>query len=688
MNQTTLLGVAALALAGVASAQIVPTVVVAGDINVATVWGPPNIYELNGEIHVLDGATLTILPGTVIASDNTVTFPGASGPAALCVDRGGMLIANGTQNLPIVFTSKSDGTTPAGGLSTNMTGAHRPAATSEWGGLCILGEGYVSYCISGTPNTPVPSSANEAPMEGLLRDPLRMYGGGEVPTVMPSGGYTSDGDGDNDDSGSLSYCSIRYNGFTTAVGIELNGLGLGGVGRDTDLHHIENINSQDDGIEIWGGATRIKHVVVWNSGDDSFDVDQGWRGKAQHGLIVQGFSTGASQGSGVSDNCFEIDGAEMCHWQPVTSSIISNFTVVGAYDCNGTGDPVNGNNGGDHATEWRDNARVQFHRCLWVDIGDALVARPNTNGTDNERCHNGVAGSGYGCNGTLSWANTWLTASSSTSTVNPFPGGAELTPAQAYTAQAAGNLIEFRDNLIVQQNNSVNFLTEATARGVVPPYSGNNNHNILTAANPIAITREAACTTIAGTNMSRVTFLDPRPTTADARLSQEWAPETWGFLDGSRYRGGFCEGNLWTTGWTGIDAYNLIAADTANVDLANCRAGIVGCPQQVSTGTWAAGTNVTIDVKNLDPVFSSCLLVAGFFRIDFPALGGTLVPSPDIILSLSGAPGSGTCQASWINPPGGSGITLYTQALGLDVSLLFLPALEASFSNAQAHLQP
>ena len=601
-----------------------------------------------------------------------------------------MLIANGTRTQPIVFTSKSDGSTPAGGLASNMNGTHRQSATSEWGGVVVMGEGYVSYCVSGTTNTPVPASTNEAPMEGLLRANIRNYGGGKVASTMPSG-YVSDGDGDNDDSGSLSYVSLRYNGFVAGSTVELNGLGLGGVGRSTDLHHIESINSQDDGIEIWGGTANLKNIVVWNCGDDSFDVDQGWRGKAQHGLIVQGYTAGASQGSGISDNVFEMDGAEMCHWQPVTSSVIANFTVVGGYDWNGTGNPTTGNNGADHATEWRDNARVQFHRNLWIDIGDQLIFRSTTGGqqgSDNERCHLSVAGAGYGCNGTLTWANTWLTSAATTSTVNPFPGGAESTAAQAYTAQSSGNLIEFRDNLVINQNSSVAFLTEANARGVFAPFAGNNANNVLSTSNPISITRQAGAT-IGGIDMALVTFLDPRPTTAEAQLSVEWAPTTDGFLDGSRYRGGFGEGNLWTTGWTAVDAYNLVAADNANVDLGYCYAGVAGCPQQVSVGSWAANTNVTITTKNLDPIFSSAIMVAGFNDIsflNFNAFGGILVPSGEVIFALNGAPGSGTVVASWTNPPGGSGTTVYTQVLGLDATLL--PSGLFSFSNAQAHLQP
>ena len=56
-------------------------------------------------------------------------------------------------------------------------------------------------------------------------------------------------------------------------------------------------------IEIWGGTVDISHFMIWNVGDDSFDLDQGWRGRAQHGLIVQGASNASdSQGSGASDN--------------------------------------------------------------------------------------------------------------------------------------------------------------------------------------------------------------------------------------------------------------------------------------------------------------------------------------------------------------------------------------------------
>jgi hypothetical protein len=84
------------------------------------------------------------------------------------------------------------------------------------------------------------------------------------------------------------------------------------------------MNNVDDGIEIWGGTVNLKYFSIWNVGDDSLDIDQGWRGKAQFGLIVQGYSLNASQGSGVGDNLIEIDGAEQSDWQPVTTASIYN----------------------------------------------------------------------------------------------------------------------------------------------------------------------------------------------------------------------------------------------------------------------------------------------------------------------------------------------------------------------------
>ncbi|MBP1618016.1 MAG: hypothetical protein H6Q14_1843, partial [Bacteroidetes bacterium] len=69
----------------------------AGDITANTVWTNDNVYLLNGWVYVKDGATLTIEPGTIIRGDMT-------NKAALIVEKGGKLVAEGTASQPIVFT--------------------------------------------------------------------------------------------------------------------------------------------------------------------------------------------------------------------------------------------------------------------------------------------------------------------------------------------------------------------------------------------------------------------------------------------------------------------------------------------------------------------------------------------------------------------------------------------------------
>ena len=141
----------------------------------------------------------------------------------------------------------------------------------------------------------------------------------------------------------------------------MNGLSLGGVGRETQVDHIEIMNNVDDGIEIWGGTVCMKYISVWNIGDDSLDCDQGWRGKVQHGLIVQGYSAEAKQGSGFGDNCIEMDGSEDSDCEPHTTSTLYNFTVIG--------NPTKG----DHGLALRDNVRLQVRNSIFMDVPDVLI---------------------------------------------------------------------------------------------------------------------------------------------------------------------------------------------------------------------------------------------------------------------------------------------------------------------------
>ena len=401
-----------LAAATAANAQFVN---VTSDITTSTTWTNTNVYVLKADIYISPGATLTIQPGTVIASE---LVTGQNTRAALIATKGARLIAIGSQTQPIIFTSKADYNT---WTPTNPRGLHRPTATSEWGNLTLLGNAYISEdAVAG--NVATPNAGNVAVMEGLIaagpKDNRPLYGGGN----------------DDDNSGTLSYVSIRYGGQLLGANVELNGLALGGVGRETIIDHIDLMNGLDDGIEIWGGPVNIKYVNIWNAGDDSLDIDQGWRGKIQFGFIVQGYcKAGATSGSGFSDNGIELDGAERADYQPVTTGVLYNLTVVGNP---GTG---NGSNGGDHATAWRDNCNMQIRQSVFTGFGEAFI-----------RSENPADGSGgYGAFSTLGWASRWSTSFNymlgSSGGAGP---NAPASPINFYKAQTNGNLCEIKDSIV------------------------------------------------------------------------------------------------------------------------------------------------------------------------------------------------------------------------------------------------
>ncbi|MEO6595751.1 MAG: hypothetical protein ABIP94_13450 [Planctomycetota bacterium] len=627
--------VVGLSIGALAQAQVV----VNANITTSTTWTANNVYQLQGDIYVEPGATLTIQAGTVIASTTNST---------LAVCRGAQIFADGTCADPIIFTSTADRATWAGG--NPKTGTFRQLANNEWGNLTIMGSAYISENQIPS-NTPAPSASNYADMEGLTpaNTALNDYGGGN----------------DNDDSGSLSYVSLRYGGRTQAVGVELNGLSLGGIGRNTEIQHIEILNTLDDGIEVWGGTVNFKYLSIWNCGDDSLDLDQGWRGKAQYGLVVQGHSGTGSQGSGMGDNAIEVDGAELCDYQPVTTAAIYNFTVIG------NPHPTAGATAGDHLTAWRDNANVQFHNCIFMDAGDNVI---NNDISDFEN-----GNTGYGCNGTLSWIARWTTAYSVTSPVNPF-----ANPGAAYTAQVSGNLIEFRDN-IFYNNLRPNAYNEANSRNVFAGGGGSNNaNNSIVTAQPITSIVRGPAVLPNGVNTSQpVTFLDPTPAN-NALTAVEFAPNN-GFYTQSRFRGAFKHGNNWLSSWTATAAFGLTSNSLANKDLEKERGGIVGAPVHYTNGSWAAGTPVTIAVENIDPAVNVGILVfGGPLQFNLPIFGGTLVPTPDVINVIVGAGGSAQF-ATFTMPAGLSGQTFHTQWASFDTGV---PAGQFAFSNAQSHRIP
>jgi len=524
---------ATLLVAGAASAA---EILVTQNISTSTTWTANNTYNLQNQIYVLPGATLTIEPGTIVASTTNL-----GGSLAIC--RGARIVANGTNESPIIFTSAADVATWTN--NDPKTGTPR-VAMNEWGNLTVMGRAYIGKYGNGAPagNTAAPNAANFAQMEGLTgtssTDPNVIYGGGD----------------DLDSSGTFSYVSLRYGGKVIGLGNELNGLSLGGIGKETIIDHIDIWNNVDDGIEIWGGNVNLQYFSIWNIGDDSLDIDQGWRGKAQFGLIVQGYSGNAAQGSGVGDNILEIDGAEKSDAQPVTTGVVYNLTLIGQ----------TGSTGGDTGVEFRDNANLQIRNSIFMDVGEQCIRNINTDGEATG------GQTGYGHNGTLTYAARWTTPYNTYSSVNAFSN-----PAQAYQAQVNGNLIDVRD-CVFYNNLNASAYSEANTYGVFT--SGNNVNAGTLAANPtampiVAITKGAAVNPNGSLIIRPVTSIDPRA--AGAAVTSVGTAPNDGFFEQAQFRGAFSSTGNWLCGWTAADAFGInIAPPGGCVVAAPCPADLNG----------------------------------------------------------------------------------------------------------------
>ncbi|WP_081210578.1 hypothetical protein [Salegentibacter sediminis] len=226
------------------------------------------IWELNGKFVVGEGATLTIEPGTIIKGQEGT----GSLASALIVARGGRIMAEGTAEEPIIFTSINDNIDLGEKQGSNLDENDR----GLWGGVLILGNAPSSF----------EGDSEESQIEGIpADDEFGRFGGNDA----------------DDDSGVFKYVSIRHGGALIGSGNEINGLTLGGVGAGTVIDHVEVVGNVDDGIEWFGGTVNTSNLVVFAGGDDGLDIDMAYSGTITNALAIQGAE---------SDHALEIDGPE------------------------------------------------------------------------------------------------------------------------------------------------------------------------------------------------------------------------------------------------------------------------------------------------------------------------------------------------------------------------------------------
>ncbi|MGN6542866.1 MAG: hypothetical protein ACTHKY_18805 [Ginsengibacter sp.] len=237
-------------------------------------------YTIRGIVYVTNGAKLTIEPGTTIHGET-------SSKGALVITRGSRIIADGTKDKPIIFTS--DASAPKRG---------------DWGGVVICGKAPTNASFNG--------QAGVGQVEGGVNngEGLGLYGGVDAA----------------DNSGILHYVRIEYAGYAYLPDNELNGLTLAGVGNGTKIDYVEIYKANDDAIECFGGTVNLKHTVFVSTLDDDYDTDNGWSGQVQFGIVLRDSSIADISKSESFESDNDANGSALT---PQTRGVYSNMTIIG-----------------------------------------------------------------------------------------------------------------------------------------------------------------------------------------------------------------------------------------------------------------------------------------------------------------------------------------------------------------------
>lgn len=274
-------------------------------------WTSDKTWRLRGYVYVTNGATITIDPGTKIVSNK-------DSAGVLLIYRGAKIMAQGTADRPIVFTSAETNPQPG-----------------DLGGVVLVGQ--------------ATGNGNHSVLEGGVDAAFSAFGGTN----------------DADNSGVLKYVRIEYAGKAVNPGDEVNGLSLYAVGSGTTIDYVQVLRGLDDAFEFFGGTVNCKHLIAYNSADDDFDMDDGYRGKIQFAISIKDpkFTDNKGTTGDVSNN-FEVDNVNPSNGlllarAPITFPVLSNFTAIGP------------NNGSNVSADYGWNMRWR-RGCKFI-LGNSIV---------------------------------------------------------------------------------------------------------------------------------------------------------------------------------------------------------------------------------------------------------------------------------------------------------------------------
>lgn len=268
----------------------VATTTVTGEINADTHWTAAQHILISGYVYVTSGHTLTIDAGTVIKGDKATK-------GALIIEQGAKIMAIGTAQNPIIFTSNQ----PKGQRNYG-----------DWGGVVLCGKAPVNWTAA--PKTDGTTGTVASGFGQIEGGPRSLYGG-----TNPD---------PHDNSGTLQYVRIEFGGVAFSQDNEINGLTFGGVGDQTVIDHVQVSFAGDDSYEWFGGTVNAKYLIAHRGLDDDFDTDNGFAGKVQFGIALRDPNVADQSGS----KAFESDSYQtgtVTDGSLPTQPLFSNMTIVG-----------------------------------------------------------------------------------------------------------------------------------------------------------------------------------------------------------------------------------------------------------------------------------------------------------------------------------------------------------------------
>jgi hypothetical protein len=427
-------------------------------------------YILDKKIYIPSGQTITIAPGTVIKGATAAVVSEAT---ALIIERGGKIIASGTESCPIVFTAQAD----------PMDGTYPISNTGKWGGLVLLGKASnnLTFAVNGpyqagVGNGKLAVADGLGVVEGFATSNSQDRFGVMLNNNNPVAGETVGTFDDNDNSGILRYVSVRHSGAILAVANEINGITLASVGRGTTIEHVEIVSCGDDNIEFFGGTVNVKYVSALFGNDDMFDWDLGWSGKAQFIFGMKSDLTSSVD----SDNGFESDSDDQkSNNIPRSHPTIYNATLIGNAKATGTSD-----NSALAAIQAKELTEGEIYNSIFANFREGLnlvksLGTGRTFAAGGESWHNWtiIAGPASATNGNGS-QSLKVVCNTFVGCANPLTNGA--SSASAGTAITSG--ADFTQFTVTDKND---IIVGNTLPGFDYSFTVNTTTNAFTAKNDV-----------------------------------------------------------------------------------------------------------------------------------------------------------------------------------------------------------